>query len=314
LNTAQVQSRKFEKRSTEKNTARMGMSDRETERAVLAAQKNEITEHLIYERLSDAVKEPRNRDVLRHISRDELRHYKFWKKHSRRDVSPDRLKIWKYLLIARIFGLIFGVKLMERDEGRAQEVYEKFTESFHGARSILEDEGEHEESLIGLIDEEHLRYVGSVVLGLNDALVELTGTLAGLTLALQNAGLIALVGSITGVAASLSMAASEYLSVKTEGGERNPIRASIYTGIAYVFTVLLLISPFLLFSNIYFCLGVSILSGIFVILLFTFYVSVTRSIPFRRRFLEMSLISLGVAGLSFVIGFLIRIFLNVEPG
>jgi VIT1/CCC1 family predicted Fe2+/Mn2+ transporter len=257
------------------------------------------------------LKEPRNREILRHISRDELRHYEFWKKYSHRDMEPDRLKLWKYLLIARVLGLTFGVRLMERDEGRAQEVYEKFAGSFQGGRSIVEDESEHEESLIGLIDEDYLRYVGSVVLGLNDALVELTGTLAGLTLALRNAGLIALVGSITGTAASLSMAASEYLSIKAEGGDRSPFKASVYTGIAYVLTVLLLISPFLIFTNIYLCLGVSILSGILVILLFTFYVSVTRNIPFRRRFLEMSLISLGVAGLSFAIGFLIRLFLNV---
>ena len=285
--------------------------DRETEKAVLAAQKNGITEHLIYERLSHAVKEPRNREVLRHISKDELRHYEFWKKHSHKDVSPDRLKIWRYLLIARVLGLTFGVKLMERDEGRAEKVYEKFAETFRGVRSIVEDEGKHEERLIGLIDEEHLRYISSIVLGLNDAIVELTGTLAGLSFALQKGGLIALVSSITGIAASLSMAASEYLSVKAEGGDKSPIRASIYTGSTYVITVLLLISPFLLFANIYFCLGVSILNGIFLILLFTFYLSVTKSIPFRKRFLEMCLISLGVAGLSFIIGFLIRIFLKV---
>jgi VIT1/CCC1 family predicted Fe2+/Mn2+ transporter len=97
-----------------------------------------------------------------------------------------------------------------------------------------------------LLDEELLRYAGSIVLGLNDALVELTGALAGFTLALQNTRLIALTGLITGVAAALSMAASEYLSTRSEGGGRSPLRASLYTGTAYIITVFLLILPYLL--------------------------------------------------------------------
>jgi len=46
--------------------------------------------------------------------------------------------------------------------------------------------------------------------------------------------------------------------------------------------------------------------------LFTFYISVAKDLPFRKRFLEMTTISLGIAGLTFTIGFFIRIFLNVE--
>ena len=49
-----------------------------------------------------------------------------------------------------------------------------------------------------------------------------------------------------------------------------------------------------------------------LILLFTFYLSVVRDIPFRRRFIEMAGISLGVAALSFLIGYLVRVFLNVD--
>jgi VIT1/CCC1 family predicted Fe2+/Mn2+ transporter len=87
------------------------------------------------------------------------------------------------------------------------------------------------QKLISLIDEERLKYVSSMVLGLNDALVELTGALTGLTLALQNPRLIAIVGFITGIAASMSMAASEYLSTKQEDTEKNPLKASVYTGL-----------------------------------------------------------------------------------
>ncbi|MEM2896801.1 MAG: VIT1/CCC1 transporter family protein [Candidatus Bathyarchaeia archaeon] len=288
------------------------MLDKEIEKTILAAQRNEITEHFIYERLSRSIKDPHNKGVLKHISSDELEHYNFWKKYTNKDLKPDKLKIWKYFLISRMLGITFGIKLMERGEEKAQTIYEKISKFVPNAKSIVKDEDEHEKQLMELIDEEKLRYVGSIVLGLNDALVELTGALAGLTLALQNTRVVAVAGLITGVAASLSMSASEYLSTKSEGGAKSPLKASIYTGSAYVLTVLFLIFPFLFFTNLYLCLGLTILNAIIVIFMFIFYISLAKDIPFKRRFFEMVLISLGVAALTFAIGFFIRALLNVE--
>jgi VIT1/CCC1 family predicted Fe2+/Mn2+ transporter len=286
--------------------------DKEVKRTILTAQRNEITEHFIYEKLSRSIKDPHNRKILERISRDELAHHDFWKKYTHEDVKPNKLKIWGYFLISRVFGITFGIKLMERGEEKAQATYEKISRFVPDAKSVVKDEDEHEKQLIDLIDEERLRYVGSMVLGLNDALVELTGALAGLTLALQNTRLIAMTGLITGIAGSLSMAASEYLSAKSEAGAKNPFKSSVYTGSAYVLTVLFLIFPYLLFMNFYFCLGFTILNAVMVIFVFTFYVSVAKDISFRNRFSEMTLISLGIAALTFGIGFLVRIFLNVE--
>jgi len=288
------------------------MLDEETKNTILTAQRNEITEHFIYNKLSQSIKDSHNRNILKHISGDELKHYNFWRRCTHEDVKPDKLKIWKYLLISRIFGITFGIKLMERGEEQAQVTYGKISEFVPDAKSVVKDEDEHEKQLIDLIDEERLRYVGSMVLGLNDALVELTGALAGLTLALQNTRLIAMTGLITGIAGSLSMAASEYLSAKSEEGAKNPFKSSVYTGSAYVLTVLFLILPYLLFTNFYFCLGFTILNAIIVIFIFTSYVSVAKDISFRNRFFEMALISLGIAALTFCLGFLVRIFLNVE--
>lgn len=288
------------------------MLDNEVEKVLLAAQKNEITEHFIYEKLAQSINDPHNKEVLKHIANDELKHYDFWKEYTHRNVKPNNLTVSKYFLISKIFGVTFGIKLMEKGEESAKVTYEKISKYVPEAGNIIKEEDEHEKQLIGLIDEERLRYVGSMVLGLNDALVELTGALAGLTLALQNTRLVAMAGLITGVAASLSMATSEYLSTKSEGGAKNPFKASVYTGVAYVLTVLFLIFPYLLLSDLYFCLGLTILNAIIVIFVFTFYISVAKDLSFKKRFLEMALISLGVAGLTFAIGFIIRILLNVE--
>ncbi len=191
-------------------------------------------------------------------------------------------------------------------------LYYLINEQFLLAARIQKEENGHENKLLGMIDEERLKYVGSIVLGLNDALVELTGTLAGLTFAFQNSQLISLAGLITGIAASFSMGASEYLSTKSEGGGKNPRKASVYTTIAYMMTVLFLIAPFFLLANYYMALGVTVLNAVIVIFVFTFYVSVAKDLPFRRRFAEMTGISLGIAALTFLIGILVRIFLGID--
>ncbi|MFW6013161.1 MAG: VIT1/CCC1 transporter family protein, partial [Candidatus Bipolaricaulota bacterium] len=250
--------------------------DPETRKKILTAQRNEITEYHIYHKLASFMDDTDNGKVLRQIGDDELEHYNFWKEHTGTEVQPNRLKIWFYFLISIILGVTFGIKLMEQGEESAQETYSSISRSLPQAKEIVEEEDEHEEQLIELIDEERLNYVGSIILGLNDALVELTGALAGFTLAMQNTRLIAMAGLITGISASLSMAASEYLSTKSEGGKQNPLKASIYTGMAYILTVLLLILPYLFFTRYYLPLGVTLAIAVFVIFVFNLYVAVAQ--------------------------------------
>jgi VIT1/CCC1 family predicted Fe2+/Mn2+ transporter len=286
--------------------------DANLHRRLLAAQRNEITEHNIYLRIAATLSDDHNRKVIEQIAADELGHYKAWKAYTDQDVAPNWLMVWFYVLVARLFGITFGVKLMEQGEVGAQHNYAEIARSLPEAARIREDEEKHENELLGMLDEERLRYAGSVVLGLNDALVELTGALAGLTLALQNVQLIALSGLITGIAASLSMAASEYLSTRSEETNKHPVRAAVYTGIAYVFTVALLILPYLLLDNEYTCLAISLTTAVLIIAVFNFYISVAKGENFRRRFLEMAGLSLSVAALSFVIGYFIRNWMGIE--
>jgi VIT1/CCC1 family predicted Fe2+/Mn2+ transporter len=279
---------------------------------LMTFQRTEITEHHIYRRLARVIRPAENQQILEQIAQDELRHYQGWKRYTGQEVSPDRLKMWFYYWVSRILGFTFGVKLMERGEEAAQQNYEQITAVVPEAVTFLHEEEIHEANLLAMLDEEHLHYAGSVVLGLNDALVELTGALAGLTLALQNTRLIALTGLITGIAASLSMAASEYLSTRSEETEKHPFRAAVYTGIAYIVTVTLLILPYLFLANYYVCLAVTLSTAVLIIALFNYYISVAKDESFRARFLEMAGLSLGVAGFSFVIGYLIRTFLGID--
>lgn len=283
----------------------------ETKRALLEFQKAEVTEHFIYKGLS-AIEGGKNKEVLERISQDELRHYNTWKEYTRAEPQPDRLKISLYTLIARLLGVTFAIKLMEKGEERAQAAYANTLGDLPEAKAVIAEENQHEKELIDMIDEEKLNYTGSMVLGLSDALVELTGTVAGLTFALQNTSMVGLAALVTGIAASLSMASSEYLSQKSEAGSKSPLKASLYTGAAYIVTVILLVSPYFVVSDFRISLALSLSAAILIIVLFAFFVSVTKDQPFRRRFAEMMGITFGVAAISFVIGLALRALLGVE--
>ena len=275
-------------------------------------QRNEYTESIVYDRLASIEKNTSNSKVLRLISAEEKAHYYTLKKYTKTEVKPNRWRIAKYYWLARILGITFAIKLMESSENSAHQDYARYTECEDLQRLSCEEEI-HEEKLIGLINEERLEYMGSVVLGLNDALVEFTGALAGFTLALSDHKLIALTGSITGIAAALSMASSEYLSTKSEGDKsKHPAKAAIYTGIAYIITVVALVAPFILISNVLIALGVMLAMALIIIALFNYYYSVARGESFRKRFMEMAVLSFSVAGISFLIGYALKTFTGID--
>lgn len=272
-------------------------------------QLNEITEYHVYRRLANYQSDPENRQILEAIADDELRHYTFWEAYSGQTVKPSRWQIVKYVWIARLLGVTFAIKLMERGEAGAQHEYSLIVDDVKEARQLAKEEHEHEERLIARFDEERLKYTGSVVLGINDALVELTGALAGLTLALRDPQLIALTGSITGIAAAMSMGASEYLSTKTEDTDKHPVKAAVITSFAYLCTVILLIAPYLIFQHLYGSLALTLAIAVGIIAAFNYYISVANDLSFRKRFAEMTILSLSIAALSFLIGFLLNHFL-----
>ena len=276
-------------------------------------QQNELTESVIYEKIAAFAKGEENRQTLLRLSREERAHYEIWKRYTGIEMKPQSGKVLKYTMLARILGFTFAVKLMEKGEENAQEEYALLAEAVPESIQIRAQEEEHEQSLLGMLDEERLQYVGSMVLGLNDALVELTGSLAGFAFALQNNRLIALSGLIVGISATFSMASSEFLAARSEG-RNDALKSCSYTGIAYLITVVLLIAPYLLFGAAQYipALICMLVMVVLIIAGFTYYTSVAQDQPFKNRFLEMALISIGVAVVSFVVGILAKKFLGVD--
>ena len=276
-------------------------------------QQNELTESVIYSEIVKFAKGDKNKETLMRLSSEERAHYEVWKNYTGIEMKPQKGKIFKFKFFARVLGFTFAVKLMETGEEMAQKEYEIISAEIAECAQIKRDEEEHEAALLEMLDEERLQYVGSMVLGMNDALVELTGSLAGFTFAMQNTRLIALSGLIMGISATFSMASSEFLAAKSEA-RNDAFKSCTYTGIAYLITVALLILPYLLMGNENYMAALFTMIGVVILIIagFTYYISVAKGERFKPRFLEMSLISLGVAVVSFFVGVLAKKFLGVD--
>ena len=276
-------------------------------------QQNECTESVIYEKIAKFAKGDVNKQTLQRLAREEYAHNKIWEKYTGIEMKPKKMKVFFYTLIARVLGFTFAVKLMERGEGNAQEEYKLLASEIPESMEIHHQEEEHEQALLQMLDEESLQYVGSMVLGLSDALVELTGSLAGFTFALQNTRLIALSGLIVGISATFSMASSEFLSARSEG-RTDAFKSCSYTGTAYLLTVVLLILPYLLFATTQYIAALICMLAVVVLIIagFTYYTSVAQDQSFGKRFVEMAGISIAVAVISFIVGILAKQFLGVD--
>ncbi|MDR0388089.1 MAG: VIT1/CCC1 transporter family protein [Treponema sp.] len=280
---------------------------------LLLFQKTELNDSLLYENAAGWQKDEGNKTILLSLAKSERGHYEVWKSYTGKEIRPNMVWMYVRFFLCRILGVTFTLKLLEKKEYAGAQSYRPLIAELPEIPAIIADEEEHEDRLMAMIDEERLHYAGAVVLGLNDALVELTGTIAGLTFALASTRLTALSGIITGISATLSMAASNYLAERTDGNQK-ALKSSVYTGMAYLITVALMVLPYLLLPDAMYIAAFAVMLVIvaLIIFLFNFYLAVVQSLSFWRRFGEMALISLGVAAVSFAIGLLAKSLLGID--
>jgi len=117
------------------------------------------------------------------------------------------------------------------------------------------------------------------------------------------------------------MGASEYLSTRSEKKDANPLTAAMFTWIAYLLTVFLLVAPYLLISPdtppVYglephvLALVCTLIIGIVVIASFNFYVSVVEEVSFLHRFSEMAGLLFVVSLISFGIGIVLSNWMGI---
>ncbi|MBI1952932.1 MAG: VIT1/CCC1 transporter family protein [Candidatus Omnitrophica bacterium] len=277
---------------------------------------NEYRDYISYRELAKIETVPAFKRILEELVQHELEDYRFWlplSSQKRHRVGPLQIACLK--LMRKLLGLTFTAKFLELHERDAVRNYALLLESAEPKvkarlQEIIAHERQHERGLIQQIKEEHVKFLSSIVLGVNDGLVELTGALVGFAFALRHSALAGLFGVVTGIAASLSMAASAYMQARHEEG-RDPKKAALYTGLAYLTVVVLLVLPFFAFARVGAALGAMFGVILGLIAGLSFYSSVLFERDFKRQFREMLLFSLGVSGIAFLLGSAARALMGV---
>ncbi|MBL3520930.1 rubrerythrin family protein [Arcobacter lanthieri] len=289
------------------------LSDKVKLKKALRQQQNEINDYTIYKALSLHQKDEKNKKIFEKIAKEEKTHYDFWVNITKRQLKPQSFIILFYIFLVKILGTSFTLKFLEKREAGAEEFYKELFEIYPESKIIYQQETEHEFALIDMLHDKKLVYAGAIVLGMNDALVELTGTLSGIALAFDRSIVVGLTGLIMGIAASLSMAGSAYLEAKENPNELiKPLTYSLYTGVSYILTTAILVAPFFIFDSIMESIILMFICAFLAIVLYNFYISVAKDLSFTKRVLQMSAITFGVAIISFLIGYLVKHYFGID--
>ena len=287
--------------------------EKENLQKALKQQQSEINDHTIYKALASYQDNEKNKEVFEKIAKDEKAHYEFWVRITNQQIEAQKLVVWWYIFLVKIFGTSFALKSLEKRESGAEEFYKELFEIYPESKKIYKQEVEHEFELIDMLNDKKLLYAGAIVLGMNDALVELTGTLSGIALAFDKSLTVGLTGLIMGIAASLSMAGSAYFEAKENPSEDiNPLVYSLYTGVSYILTTTILVVPFFIFEVMSYSLIMMFISAFLAIISYNFYISVAKDLSFSKRVIQMSAITFGVALISFGIGYVVKYYFGIE--
>jgi VIT1/CCC1 family predicted Fe2+/Mn2+ transporter len=267
----------------------------------------EYIAHKIYSTLARNPLLPRSyRDIFKKTSREEYEHYLFWKQHSKNCVVKNLwIKTLLYNVLALLFGVTFVLKLLERSESKAISEYSNIGESaripLSDLKTIIEEELIHENTFMSSISESRVKYLGSIALGISDALVELTGIYAGSLGAFANPLVSGLTGLLAGLSASISMTIASYMQAKSSHLEKPQI-AALFTGLAYVTVTLLLSLPYFLLTSLLGAFTSMILIAVAISIYMAIYTAVLGEKSFKREIIETTGLLLGVSALLYIIG------------
>lgn len=221
------------------------------------------------------------------------------------------------VIIRFLLGLTFTLKFLGRHEKQVIEGYKKVSRDLSGEDQatlqwIIKDEETHEKAFINQIDERMVRYLSFIVLGLADAIFEITGVHAGFLGATNSTLVAGVAGLAVGFAAAISMGSAAYLQAKQQSSSK-PAFSAIATGVAYLSAVALLAPPYFVAKDLFFAFSGSLTLAVVLIFFFTLYSSVVGERSFPREFAVGISLTLGTALATFLFGDLIGRVFGIRP-
>src|SRR5271157_2474785 len=230
--------------------------------------RDELRDSAVYARLASDEADPAAKGLLLMLSATERSHAKAWRSllGGRGEAAglPFLLeaKILEMRIVRRLFGIAFVVKYLERHERYGLARYTAALKNHSltaGERrhvhKIIEDDAGYERTLVRQAEayKGELVYSQSIILGLNDGLVEILALIAGIAVVATSGFIVIALGLLAGISGTLSMAGGVYLSARSENlvmahaGESRtkPRKEAAYTGFWYFVGALVPVLPFI---------------------------------------------------------------------
>jgi len=275
---------------------------------------DEYTDHLVYKRLADSsrTKDPKLKNILNTLSDTEMRHFEFWRKYlpPGTQIKPNTLTVYVTLLLRFIFGNAFAIKYLEKHETNVIRRYKSIKNSIPEADqrefdAMVLDEEEHENTWMDQLQGRYLKYISFVILGLADAIVEISGIHAGSLGIYHSTKITGLAGIVAGASASIAMASAAYAQAK-QGFQGSPTVSALFTGGSYFIKAIVLAAPYFFTQSQAVAIATSITLAILIIAFVSYYNSIVSNSHFLRDFSELAGIMLGASAALFLFGLLIR--------
>jgi VIT1/CCC1 family predicted Fe2+/Mn2+ transporter len=286
----------------------MSSPDPELQRVAKIRMSDEYSDHTLYDRLSNTVgSDSPYAEVLKELAKKELGHYEFWRKYVPGERPRlGRLKLYWILFLRRFLGLTFATRYLDRHEANVVQEYQGLSRLIPDAdkpayEEMVADEREHEKAFAMKVESSAVRYISFVVLGLADALVEISGIHAGWLGLFDKTEIAGLAGVIAGGAASLAMASAAFAQAK-QGFKGSARLSAVYTGVSYFVTAVILATPYFLTSSMIFALGSSLTLAVMILAVTTWYSIVIQQKAFLRDFVEILAILFATTIVVFALG------------
>lgn len=269
---------------------------------------DEFSDCTLYDELSKTVRDDSPfKQVLKELSATERRHFEFWRKYvPGEEPRLSRLKMYWILFLRKFFGLTFATRYLDRHESNVVKEYQGLAQLIPDSDraaydEMVADEREHEKAFAMKVESSAVRYISFVVLGLADALVEISGIHAGWLGLFEKTEIAGLAGVVAGGAASLAMASAAFAQAK-QGFSGSARQSAVYTGVSYFITAIILATPYFLTSNMLLALGTSLTLAVAILAVTTWYSIVIQQRPFMKDFVEILAILFATSLLVFLLG------------
>ncbi|MDA1335096.1 MAG: VIT1/CCC1 transporter family protein [bacterium] len=270
--------------------------------------------------------------MLRELTAIERKHIAFWKAFFK--IDEEELGVWRKIKLSLFVGVcrLFGESgihlILEAIEvygiRKYLNVWEVYKDEELGSavRSILEDEFEHEDTLVSTAIEKKINpeTIRNIFLGFNDGLVEILGAVSGFFAAFAATSSVLMASMSVAVAGAISMAAGVFVSSGSEAEVRRteqekskflgksstgsyavyPGFSAIVVGTSYFIGAMVPVLPVLLGSQ---SLVASIVASSVIIIFVSFILAFLSGMDVKRRVL----INLGIIAFAVIVTYAIGI-------